>query len=217
MSAMAISTNFYFWESSALVVHQRVPMKGSNYFLSWGQVRRSLATWQWQPRPKSFNVMWPMDHSTLHYYHAHNNNHIDIEISLSYQPCMLELECHWPALELLVWAVGHDHTRKACKASLTLGETFCDSMYVRIILKHFWKRTYVARGTNRKSGAEPELSIGPRGIPLACADEVHSKGSTGTGSRVNTRKTGPSYLLFPLNQLLLLRSLSNPLLLHGKN
>jgi len=83
MSAMAISTNFYFWESSASVVHQRVPMKGSNYFLSWGQVRRSLATWQWQPRPKSFKVMWPMDHSTLHYYHAHNNIHIGIEIFLS--------------------------------------------------------------------------------------------------------------------------------------
>jgi hypothetical protein len=83
MSAMAISTNFYFWDSSASVVHQRVPMKGSNYFLSWGQGRRSLATWQSQPRPKSFNVMWPMDSATLHYYHGHNNIHIGIEISLS--------------------------------------------------------------------------------------------------------------------------------------
>jgi hypothetical protein len=148
--------------------------------------------------------------------HSHRYWNILVK-TLTYQSCVLELECHWPALELPVWAVGHDHTQKACQASLTLGETFCDSMYVRIILKHFWKRIYVAQGTYSKSGAVPELSIGPRGIPLACADEVHSKGSTGTGSRVNTRKTGPSYLLFPLNQLLLLRSLSNPLLLHGKN
>jgi hypothetical protein len=79
-------------------------------------------------------------------------------------------------------------------------ETFYDNnMYVKSILKHFCKKIYVVQGINNAFKVEIDINIGSRGKPFAYINEVHMKKNIITSSKMNIRKTCPSYLFFSLN------------------